>query len=183
MKTIQIDQDLYNYLVSKAESPGEPPAQTLRRELHVAPPLVSLDIDDEVYAFLLSKTTTVGEPASAIIRRELGIDGEGPGPEPGGPTIVTFRIPAGTGASAWNTQDAPVVATVGDTLRIVNDDGVAHGLHTNGVPFPHPATDIPPGASRDFVLQFAFNEQGVIQSLYDHDFGQPAQFWIQVRRR
>ena len=180
MKTIQIDQDLYNYLVSKAESPGEPPAQTLRRELHVAPPLVSLDIDDELYAFLLSKTTTVGEPASTIIRRELGMDGEGPEPE--APTIVTFRIPAGTGASAWNTQQAPVVATVGDTLRVVNDDVVAHGLHTNGAPFPHPASDIAPGASRDFVLQSAFNDQGVLQPLYDHDFGQPAQFWIQVRR-
>ena len=180
MKTIQIDQDLYSYLVSKAESPGEPPAQTLRRELHVAPPLVSLDIDDEVYAFLLSKTTTLGEPASTIIRRELGLDGGGPGP--GGPTIVTFRIPAGTGASAWNTQEAPVVATVGDTLRVVNDDAVAHGLHTSGVPFPHPASDIAPGASQDFVLQSAFNDQGVTQPLHDHDFGPPAQFWIQVRR-
>jgi len=181
VKTIQIDQELYNYLVSKAESPGEAPAQTLRRELHVAPPLVALEIDDEVYAFLLSKTATLGESPSAIIRRELGLDGEAP-PQPGGPTIVTFRIPAGTGAGAWNTQQAPVVAMVGDTLRVVNDDAVAHGLHTGGVPFPHPVTDIAPGASADFVLQSAFNEQAVTQPLYDHDFGPPAQFWIQVRR-
>jgi len=179
VKTIQIDQELYNYLVSRAQSPDEQPAQTLRRELHVAEPLVALEIEDDVYDFLVSKTRTIGESPSSIIRRELNLGGDAP--EPHGPNIVTFHIPAGTGGNAWNTQANPVVATVGDTLRIVNDDAAAHRLHTTGVPFPHPAEDIAPGTSQDYMLQAPFNDQGVNQPLYDHDFGLNAQFWIQVR--
>ena len=67
-----------------------------------------------------------------------------------------------------------VVATVGDTLRIVNDDTVTHRLHTqNGRPFPHPANDIFPGDSADFVLETTYDPDAE-GPLTDHDQGPTA---------
>jgi hypothetical protein len=173
VKSIQIEQDIYDQVMAMA-SAGEPPAQVLRRALHAPQPLVSLDIDDDLYAWLSTRAVSIGESASSIIRRELQE------PRPGtGPRTVEFHIPAGTGAGPWNTQANPVVATVGDTLRIFNDDTVPHRPHTDNGPFPHPATDIPPGVSADFLLTKAFGGPGGA-SLYDHDFGAAARFWIVV---
>lgn len=78
------------------------------------------------------------------------------------------------------TREQAVNASVGDTLRIVNDDSVPHRLHTNGAPFPHPVESITPGQSQDFVLQTPF-DPGISQPLCDHDSGQTAAFWIVVR--
>lgn len=103
------------------------------------------------------------------------------GPVTGGTAgIVTFHIPAGTGAGPWNTAATVVTAAVGDTLRIVNDDTAAHRLHTNGSPFPHPGTDIAPGQSADFVLQTPYDSSSSSGPLYDHVHGSTAQFWIKV---
>ena len=193
MKTIQIDRDVYDYLLSKASGQAEAISQTLRRELHLPEPQASLDIDDDLYSYLASKATTIGESATQILRRELHLDsqpepepapGPGPGPAPGpapapGPRVVEFHIAAGTGANAWNTREQMLTARVGDTLRIINDDNAAHRLHTGGAPFPHPQTDVAPGATQDYLLQSAF-DPGANPPLYDHDFGQAAAFWIKV---
>ena len=176
MKTIKIDQDVYNYLISKATTAGESPSLILRRELHLPQPTETIEVDDDTYRYLVSKTANFGESASDILRRELNLDEE-PHHDPTG-TIVLFHIVAGTGTQPWNTKENPVVATVGDTLRIVNDDSVPHRLHTNGNPFPHPSSDIPPGQTADFVLQTPFDSS---QPLYDHNAGPNAQFWINVR--
>ena len=177
MKTIQIDQDVYNYVISKAAQPGESPSLILRRELHLPQPTETIEVDDDTYNYLLSKAANLGESASDILRRELHLD-ETPHHDPTG-TIV-FHIPAGTGDQPWNTPERVIIATVGNILRIVNDDSVPHRLHTSGIPFPHPNTDILPGQSADFVLQAPF-DPGPSQLLYDHNAGPNAQFWINVR--
>jgi predicted CopG family antitoxin len=174
MKTIQIDRDVYSYLVSKASPAGESLSLTLRRELHVPEPKETIEIDDDTYNFLLSKAVNIGESPSDILRRELHLDDSHP--HDLGATII-FHIPPGTGIQPWNTAATAIEATAGDTLRIVNDDAVPHRLHTNGQPFPHPSADIAPGQFADFLLQTAFEGQ----PLYDHDAGPGAQFWITVR--
>jgi hypothetical protein len=179
MPTILIDQDIYDYLASKAAATGEQPSSVLRRELHVPQPQATLEIDDQTYAFLLSKTTSLGESASSILRRELHLGGDSPDAQP---TVITFHIPANTGTMAWNTRQTAVVGAVGDTLRIVNDDAVPHRLHTSGTPFAHPATDILSGQSADYVLQAPFDPDQA-GPLYDHDAGTQAEFWIRVQPR
>jgi plastocyanin len=72
-----------------------------------------------------------------------------------------------------------VTASVGDTLRIFNDDSVPHRLHTDGVPFTHPASDIQPGTSVDYVLTAPFSSAAG-HTLYDHDHGVEAAFWLTV---
>jgi hypothetical protein len=88
---------------------------------------------------------------------------------------VVFTIPAGTGASSFNSSDDPVVAQVGDTLRLVNEDSEGHRLHTNGEPFPHPPEEVPPGQSADYLLESAFTG-----ALDCHTHGQDSLFWITV---
>jgi hypothetical protein len=184
MKQITVDQDVFDFLVSKATSPGEPPGAVIRRELRVPPAQKALEVDDETYAFIAAKTTVVGESVSDILRRELHLGG---GTAPGGPpahgqpapATVVFRIPSGTGQRAWNDGSSRVIAKVGDTLRIVNDDSVGHRLHTAGRPFPHPETDIFPGGSADFVLQTTF-DPSADGPLTDHAQGSQALFFIEV---
>lgn len=173
MKTIQIDRSIHDFLVSKAAVPDEALASILRRELQVPEPEEAIEIDDESYNFLLSKAASIGESPSVILRRILHLDDDG-GSIPSG--LVTFHIPAGTGTQAWNTAETAVLAKVGDTLRLVNDDAVPHRLHTNGAPFPHPANDIPPGQSADFVLEKAIRGE----PLFDHAAGLNARFFINV---
>jgi len=176
MKTIQIDRDVINYLISKAVKPGEIPSAILRRELHLSQPTEAVEIDDDTYDYLLSKTVNLGESASDIIRRELKLDAK---PIVGAKSVV-FHIPAGTGIQPWNTRERIIDAVVGDTLLLVNDDSVPHRLHTTGIPFPHPGTDIMPGQTAGFVLQAPF-DPGPSQPLHDHAAGPNAQFWIIVR--
>lgn len=191
MKSIQVDKDILDHLLSHASSPGETAASILRRELRVPQAQVTLDIDDDTYAFIAARSLAIGESASSILRRELQLPGPSPAPnEPpvnpdphsppnAGPETIVFRIAAGTGSNAWNSRDTTLVARRGDTLRIVNDDTVSHQLHTTGTPFPHPAVDTAPGQSTDFLLQTPFDpvQQG---PLYDHMHGQQAQFWLRV---
>jgi predicted CopG family antitoxin len=175
VKTIRIGQDVYNYLLAHGMGAGESASAVLRREL-----TRTIEIDDELHTYILSLAVEIGESASDILRRELKL---GEPPSPGGPTDPTrieFRIPAGTGSGAWNTHEHPVAGTVGQMLRIFNDDTVPHRLHTSGVPFPHAAADILPGQSGDFVLQTPF-EPTTQSTLYDHNFGPGARFWITVR--
>jgi hypothetical protein len=176
MKTIQIDDGIQKFLVSHAVDIGETASSILRRELHLAPPVDTIEIEDDVYRFLVSKAVSLEEPSQSILRRELNL-----GKDHGhGPSFTEFHIPAGTAGQSWNTREVPVVATVGDTLRIVNDDSVPHRLHTDGVPFPHPGSDILPGQSADFVLAYPF-DPAKDGSLQDHDFGPTARFFIEVQ--
>ncbi len=77
-----------------------------------------------------------------------------------------FRIKAGTGAGAWNTAATSVNFRVGDTLRIYNDDTIAHQLHTNGAPCPHGAV-IRPGSYGECRAARAYTGK----PLYDHNSG------------
>jgi hypothetical protein len=150
---------------------GQTASTILRREL-----TRTIEIDDDLHAFILSLATEIGESASTILRRELRLRQDSLH-APGG--VVEFHIASGTGATPWNTPETILVATVGQTLRIVNDDAVPHRLHTSGSPFPHPATDILPGQSADALLQTPYDAttQG---PLPDHAAGPAAQFWIRV---
>src|SRR6185295_17572201 len=125
MKRIQVDQDIFDFLASKAVSPGESPATVLRRELRVPQPQVPLEIDDQTYAFMTARTSAIGESASDILRRELRLSSAPPPPSlspsplpPTGPatapspTTVVFRIPPGTGSLPWNTRETAATATV-----------------------------------------------------------------------
>ena len=190
MKRIQLDDDVQQFLLSHSVELGESASSILRRELHLPLPPGSVEIDDDVYAFLVSRMQTIGESASSILRRELRLGSPPPAgpsgpsepehPPAPGPRIIEFRIAAGTGAGAWNTPTTAVIATVGDTLRIVNGDSVAHLPHTSGRPFPHPNVTIPiaPGQSADFPLTQSFDPRPN-SPLTDHLTG--GQFWIEVR--
>jgi len=185
MKQISVDQDVFEFLASKANAPGEPLAAVLRRALAVPPAQKTLEIDEDTYAFIAARTAVIGESVSDILRRELLAGGAAPGgpaspaPPAPGPTTVVFRIPSGTGGRAWNDGSGRVIAKVGDTLRIINDDSVGHRLHTSGRPFPHPDTDIFPGGSADFVLQTPF-DPSADGPLSDHDQGPQAIFFLEV---
>jgi plastocyanin len=96
---------------------------------------------------------------------------------PASSPLVEFTIPAGTGVNSWNTQADPVTAQVGDTLRLTNGDSVPHRLHTPGQPFPHPAEDLGPGQTRDYVLQTEWPSN---DPLYCHAHGDASKFWITV---
>jgi hypothetical protein len=193
MKSIQVDKDIVDHLLTHASNPGETAAEILRRELRIPQAQVLLDIDEDTYAFIASRSLAIGESASSILRRELHLSGPQPpanpneppgGPDPHappntGPETLVFRIAAGTGSGAWNSRETMLVGRKGDTLRITNDDTVDHQLHTSGAPFPHPSMYTPPSQSSDFVLQTTYDpvQQG---PLYDHMQGQQAQFWLRV---
>lgn len=101
---------------------------------------------------------------------------ETPPTPPKDPNIVEFRIKAGTGRQPWNTASEMVVAKVGQTIRIYNDDTVTHRLHTNGAPCPH-GFNFGPGESMDCVVTRAFD--GAARGpLYDHIVGQSAAFYV-----
>jgi hypothetical protein len=173
MASVQVDLEVYNYLVAHGMGAGgETASSILRRVL-----MHTIDIDDDLFTYLSSLATSPGESIASILRRELDVQGEPDNPPA---TRIEFHIAAGTGAGPWNTADHPVLGIVGQTLRIFNDDAVAHRPHTPGVPFSHAANDIAPGTSADFVLQAPY-DPGANTQLYDHDFGPNAKFWISVR--
>lgn len=62
--------------------------------------------------------------------------------------VVVFRIKAGTGTGPWNTADDPIVAKVGQTLEIHNDDSIQHWIHAESEDFTtHALEGIEPGKS------------------------------------
>jgi negative regulator of replication initiation len=82
MKQISIDQDVFDFLTSKANVPDEPPSAVLRRELRVPPTQKLLDIDEDTYAFVAARTAVIGESVSDILRRELHLPGGASTPPP-----------------------------------------------------------------------------------------------------
>jgi len=101
---------------------------------------------------------------------------------PAGPlaAVVEFRIPPGTGSGPWNRFEAPVVVSVGQTLRIHNDDSIAHTVHSNGAPFRH-GRSIPPGGFADHPIVEPVTPTQGAPTNYDHDAGTGAAFWVVSR--
>ena len=93
------------------------------------------------------------------------------------PMNVTFKIPAGTGSGAWNTAQTPIVACGNPaqaTITYVNDDTVAHRVHTNGKPHPHMGPTLAPGQSNTVTINVAAfdnTQPGSTNEVYDHNFG------------
>lgn len=93
-------------------------------------------------------------------------------------SIVEFHIKPNTGKNAWNTRDSLVEVKVGQTLRIFNDDSVAHYLHTPGEPCPHGANPFKGGEFYDCVVTKVADPDNTI--LYDHQFGAKARFYVRA---
>jgi plastocyanin len=94
---------------------------------------------------------------------------------------VEFRIAAGTGTGPWNTYETAVRIQVGQTLRVYNDDSVAHAIHANGAPFPH-GKKIAPGAFRDHLVVNPSEPSPGSPRLYEHTAGRSAGFWVIATR-
>lgn len=99
-------------------------------------------------------------------------------PEPG--SVVEFRIQEGTGTGEWNTRDEPVVAYVGQILRIVNEDSRDHQLHAgDGAAVDHGGRLVP-GQAEELEVERPM-DLGDNPRLYDHNIGRDAAFWLEAR--
>lgn len=102
-----------------------------------------------------------------------------PGATPPPPIVVSstveFRIPAGTGTGAWNTQATTVKVFVGQLLRIINDDTIPHRMHTGGAPCAHQNANMATGQSYDCVVSKPVSSQASTP-VYDHNNN--GKFWV-----
>jgi hypothetical protein len=89
--------------------------------------------------------------------------------------VIEFHIANGTQEGPWNTDKSVVHVKLGQILRVINDDTIGHRMHTDGAPCPH-GPQIEPGKTWDCLVSKPFT--GV---LYDHQFGQPAAFYIDAK--
>ncbi len=121
--------------------------------------------------------TTTGPATTAATRPQSTAPPTTVATAPVADGLVEFRIPPGTGRSAWNRFDDPVRVTVGQTLRIHNDDAVAHAAHSDGIPFAH-GPSIPPGGFADHAVVAPLSPDPSAPITYDHDAGVAAPFWI-----
>ena len=101
MKSIQVDGDVYAFLVGHGMGPGQSASDVLRQTLFRA-----VEIDDDLYAYTLVVGVCSGEMANAILRRELAIHANPPPVDP--LSHVEFHIPAGTGPGPSKSRDHPV---------------------------------------------------------------------------
>jgi hypothetical protein len=96
---------------------------------------------------------------------------------------VVFRIPAATGSSPWNSSSSPVLAFVGQTVRICNNDSRGHRLHTGGNPCPHQNNTMMNGQFYDCSIRSTAGANattGIVGGTYNHDVGDNAVFYIRV---
>lgn len=96
---------------------------------------------------------------------------------------VVFRIPNGTGTSPWNSSTAPVLAFVGQTVRICNNDARGHRLHTGGNPCAHQGNTMNNGQFYDCAINSTAGANpttGIVGGTYDHDIGTNAAFYVRV---
>mgnify|MGYP001571175823 FL=1 len=119
-----------------------------------------------------------GTNTVAFVNRTVQVGSIGSPPGTTNPDIIEFRIRSGTANGAWNTASTPVVAFVGQTLKIVNDDTMVHRLHTNGNPCIHQPNDSAPNATYDCVI--AAVHAPATGDLYDHNVGTSATFFLQT---
>lgn len=138
--------------------------------------------DDGYYRFAL-KPSSAGTYTFRARMPQVGSVGAGHSPGQdltvAEQSLVVFKIPAGTGAGDWNTKATTVTAEVGDTLRIVNKDVMAHEPHTDGTPFEHPSASIAPRGSADYVLETSYDSKAG-HTLYCHIHGPSSHFWLDV---
>ncbi len=147
-----------------------PTASPLRAALHCeAPGTISLNVS------ILSEGRSYLSRVMTIPCIAAGTPTPDPTPDPMA-AVVTFRIASGTGRGAWNTEANPVRVTVGQTLRIYNDDSIVHRLHTNGAPCNHQPNDTPPGGFFDCVVSRTIVPSNA--GTYDHNIGTGARFYI-----
>ncbi len=102
------------------------------------------------------------------------------------PTPLTFTIPPGTGQNPWNTQETMVQATVGQTLRIINDDDADHLVHVGPKgPCPHQPLTVNghlymhKGDYYDCVLSKPYDST-VSGPFGDHVYGDQPAFWLNI---
>jgi hypothetical protein len=93
---------------------------------------------------------------------------------------IIFTIQPGTSEASldWNDSENPLIAKVGDTLTIINEDSVVHQLHTPGRPCKH-GEPIPPQGSWSCVLEKAYNYLDETEPLRDHQ-EYDSKFWLIV---
>jgi hypothetical protein len=98
-----------------------------------------------------------------------------------GSNVVEFHVKDGTGQGAWNTQDKMVEVKVGQILRLINDDSVAHRLHTDdGIPCNHGDEMDPQGGQYDCVIKHPY-DSATDGPLHDHDWDESvALFWVKA---
>jgi hypothetical protein len=96
----------------------------------------------------------------------------------GSAATIEFTIAPGTSGGAWNNEQTPVVARMGDVIHFVNADSISHTLHTSGAPCSH-GPDMAPGGTWDCTVRLKYSSR-VSGPLYDHGFGQSASFWVEI---
>jgi hypothetical protein len=90
------------------------------------------------------------------------------------PNSQLIVIPAGTGTGTWTPAGKPIVATVGDRLRVRNLDSVSHSIHANGGrPFEHGIDKgdderVNFGGAQDFTYINPANSVNGSDLIYDH---------------
>ena len=94
--------------------------------------------------------------------------------------VVQFRIEANTSKEQrdWNKKESPLVAKVGDTLIIHNDDDDTHQLHALGVPCEH-GDPILPGQSWTCILKGPYDSRNESDPIRDHKYYEQ-KFWLVV---
>ncbi len=96
---------------------------------------------------------------------------------------IVFRIPNGAGTSPWNSSTAPVLAFVGQVVRICNNDSRGHRLHTGGNPCSHQNNTMANGQFYDCTISSTAGANattGIVGGTYDHDIGTNAAFYVRV---
>lgn len=76
-----------------------------------------------------------------------------------------------------------LTVTVGQTVRIVNDDTTPHAFHaSNDIPCPHQdfGTQLATGEFYDCVTSAPIDPGAGPPSTYDHLYGPAASFWLRV---
>lgn len=81
--------------------------------------------------------------------------------------LVTYTIVNGQGLAPWGSLSNPIRGVVGQKLRIINNDGQPHAIHTDGNPFNH-TDDIAPGTTMDFTLLRPITTSASNPSTYKH---------------
>ena len=187
MKQISIDQDVFDFLTSKANVPDEPPSAVLRRELRV--PLDSENTRHRRGYLRLHRCENRGDwrvglrhPAPGTASRRQRCSTLRPRRQPRRappprPSSFTFRVAQ---ERARGTMDP-----AGSSRRLETRFGSStttrwHTGSTRRPTLSAPRAAIFPGGSADFLLMTTFdpNADG---PLSDHEQGQQALFFLEVR--
>ncbi len=84
--------------------------------------------------------------------------------------LVTYTIINGQRNAPWGSLSDPIKGVVGQVLRIINNDGQPHEIHTAENPFNH-TVSIPSGTMMNFPLLRPITTTATDLSTYEHNFG------------